>query len=361
MFRELAMIDIWANLLSASGAIVMAFFGWGYWALVIRPVALNLFTAVGAWMACGWRPGRPVVTGGVRQMVKFGLHLSGFSVTDFVGKNSDRIAVGKGLGARALGYYQNAMFVYDNLLDVLVYPLHQVAVASLSKLHDNLPALRAAWHKALSTVAFYSMAVFGVLAVTSRDSIVLLLGQKWATAGVILSVLALRGIPHSVERTLGWLHVACGRTDRWFRWGVATTSGQLVALVIGLRFGMMGVVYAYVIYMFVAFVPAIAYAGAPLGIRARDVVRAVGGQLIGALVAAAIGFALRPTLLAMPALVRLAALVTVYLMAYLIVVVGMFRLTTPVQVCISAVAEFLPKGWRAPLAIRENGGVYVNK
>jgi PST family polysaccharide transporter len=361
MFRELAMIDISANLLSAGGAIVMAWFGWGYWALVTRPVAMNTLTAVGAWLTCRWRPGKPVLTGGVRQMVKFGLNLSGFSVTDFVGKNSDRIAVGRGLGARTLGYYQNAMFVYDNLLDVLVYPLHQVAVASLSKLHHDLTALRAAWHKALASMAFYAMPLFGVLAVTSRDTIVLLLGQKWATAGIILSVLALRGIPHSVERTLGWLHVACGRTDRWFRWGVATTTGQLVALMIGLRFGTMGVIYAYVLYMFIVFVPAIAYAGAPLGIRTGDVLRAVGRQLIGSMTAAAVGFALRPSLVLLPSLERIAILVVAYLATYLFIVVAVFRLTMPLQVCYSVVVDFLPKRWRVPSIVRQNGGVYANK
>jgi PST family polysaccharide transporter len=105
------------------------------------------------------------------------------------------------------------MFIYDNLLDVLVFPLHQVAIASLSKLQGDLVALRRSWAKALSTVAFYAMPAFGLLSVTSRDLVVTLLGPKWANAGVILSILALRGIPHSVERTLGWLHVAAGRTD----------------------------------------------------------------------------------------------------------------------------------------------------
>jgi len=352
MFRQLAIVDIWANVLSAGGAIVMASFGFGYWALVLRPVAMNSLTAAGAWLYCRWRPRRPVVTDGVRQMVRFGLNLSGFSVTDFVGKNGDRVAIGRGLGAKTLGFYQNAMFVYDNLLDVLVFPLHQVAVASLSKLYGDLPALRKAWRKALSTVAFYSMAVFGVLSITSQDVMVIVLGSKWATAGAILSVLALRGIPHSVERTLGWLHVACGRTDRWFRWGAATTAGQLVAMVIGLRFGTMGVVYAYVIYMFIVFVPAIAYAGQPLGIRARDVVQVIGAQLVGSLAAVAIGFQVRSWLAGVPAIERIAALLTVYLATYVLIVVGLFRLTMPLQVFMSAIGEFWPRSWPSPAVVR---------
>jgi PST family polysaccharide transporter len=142
---------------------------------------------------------------------------------------------------------------------------------------------------------------------------------------------------------------------------VATTTGQLVALMIGLRFGTMGVIYAYVLYMFIVFVPAIAYAGAPLGIRTGDVLRAVGRQLIGSMTAAAVGFALRPSLVLLPSLERIAILVVAYLATYLFIVVAVFRLTMPLQVCYSVVVDFLPKRWRVPSIVRQNGGVYANK
>ena len=103
----------------------------------------------------------------------------------------------------------------------------------------------------------------------------LLLGAKWSSAGAVLSVLAFRGMPHSIERTLGWLHVTAGRTDRWMRWGVFATCAQFLALFCGLPFGPMGVAVAYVVAMFVLFVPAIGYAGAPLGISASDAIRIV--------------------------------------------------------------------------------------
>ncbi len=343
MFRELAKIDIAANVLSAGGAILMASYGLGYWALVLRPVATFSLTAAGVWFYCRWLPVRPTLTSGVKQMLKFGLHLTGFSMTDFVGRNSDRVAIGHGLGAKMLGYYQNALFVYDNLLDVLVFPLHGVAVASLSKLQDNPAELRRSWAKALSSVAFYAMPLFGILAVTSQDVIVLLLGAKWSNAGLLLSVLALRGIPHSVERTLGWLHVSAGRTDRWMRWGVFATCVQLGALFSGLPFGPMGVAWAYVISMFVLFVPAITYAGQPFGIGAADVIKVVGRQLAGALSSAGIGFLLRYTLLAdTPRIARMASLTLACLVLYFVVVVGLFKVRTPINLALSLLRDALP-------------------
>ncbi len=201
MFRKIAIIEVSANVLGAAAAIAMAFHGFAYWALVARPIITSFLTAVGVWVGCRWLPVKPTITAGVREMVKFGCNLIGFSLTDFTSKNMDRIAIGSRFGPRGLGLYQNALLIYDNLLD-LTFPLHGVAVVSLSKLLHNLEELRRSWAKALSTLAFYAMPAFGILAVTSQD-VILLLGKKWESAGILLSVLALRGIPHVVERTFG--------------------------------------------------------------------------------------------------------------------------------------------------------------
>jgi polysaccharide transporter, PST family len=345
-FRDIAIIEVAAHLLSGFVAITMAYRGLGYWALVTRPLIMYCFITIGVWSFCRWVPGRPVFTSGVKSMLGFGLNSTGFSIADFVGKNCDKVAIGRGLGARTLGYYQNALFIYDNLIDILVAPLHQIAVASLSKLQDRPDELKVAWSKALSTVAFYAMPAFGILAVTSQDLIVLVLGKKWESAGLILSILGLRGIPHTVERTLGWLHVTAGRTDRWMRWGAFAMCTQLVALVCGLPFGPSGVAVAYVLIMFVLFVPAIAYAGQPFRIGARDVIKTVGPQLTGSLIAACVGFALRNALPShMHGIAKGGVLALVYVTLYCGIVIGVFELKTPLRIIASVVCGLLPSRW----------------
>ena len=344
MFRELAIVGTVASVLSAAVAIVMAYFGLGYWTLVTRPVVMYSLTAAGIWWYCRWLPRKPALTPGVKPMVKFGLNLSGFTVTDFIGRNSDRVVIGRGLGARVLGYYQNSFLIYENLLDVLVVSVHQVAVSSLSKLQHDLAELRRAWGKALSTISFYTMPAFGLLAVVSADLIVLVLGPKWAPSGALLSVLALRGIPHSAERTLGWLHVASGRTDRWFRWGLLTTSIQLIAVLSAIPFGAFGIAWAQVLMMYTLFVPTLAYAGRPLGIGAREVIGVTRAPLISAVCAAGVGFLVRASLPAgMPSVERIPVLALTYLAVYLAIVVGAFRLTTPLQVGLSLLKDLRPR------------------
>jgi polysaccharide transporter, PST family len=342
-FEELGTIEMAANVVSAAGAVAMAFCGFQYWALVTRPVTLSGLVAVGVWVRCRWVPPKPQLTTGVKEMLRLGIHSTGFTMADFAGGSSDRVIIGHRGGAAALGYYQNAMFVYENLLSVLVAPLHAVAVSSLSKTRENPRELKRLWSKALAMLGFCAMPIFGILAVTSEDVVTILLGAKWAVAGTLLSVLALRGIPHTVERTLGWLHVTAGRTDRWMRWGILATAAQLGALLCGLPYGPMGIVTAYTLCMFALFIPAIAYAGRPLEIGAGDVIAAVWRPMAGSLIAAAVGFGLRYTVLSSWGdIPRLLVLVAAYALVYALVVVKMLRMSMPIEIARVLVRRMVP-------------------
>jgi PST family polysaccharide transporter len=344
MFRRIAVIEVTSNLIGSVVAITMASTGWGYWALVAKPIVTAVYTAIAAFVSCPWMPGIPRLSAGVKEMLKFGVHITGFTVTDYAGRSMDQLALGKVTTATQLGFYRQGLYVYDNAIGLLSISLHSVAVASLSKLRDDLDKLRRSWATALSAVAFFAMPIFSVMAVTSQDIIVILLGAKWEPAGALVEIMALRGIPHVVERTLGWLHVSAGRADRWMRWGIVGSVAHLVALFCGLPFGPKGVVIAYVILMYLLFIPALAYAGKPLGIRARDVVRTVGPQFAGALIALAAGLLLQRSLAGeqVPRLVRIFCLTSLCLAVYYIVVVLLFKVRKPLEVAQTLCRDMLP-------------------
>jgi PST family polysaccharide transporter len=344
LFPALGAIETTASILGSALAVAMAFTGFGYWALVFRPITTSLICAAAVWWRCAWLPTRPVITGGVSAMVRFGFNSTGFTFTDFVARSVDRVAIGYRSGAAALGHYQNALFVYYNLLDVLVHASHGVAVASLSKLRAEPHELQRLWAKAMSTLAFYAMPGFGLLAVVGQDLIVVLVGEKWADAGTLLAILALRGMPHSIERTLGWLHVSAGRTDRWMKWGLLSVAVHCVAVLIGSPFGVKGIVLSYVVCTYILFVPAISYAGRPLGIGSRDVVNAVGRPMVASLAAVAGTFLLSQSLLAtVVPLWRIAPVAATYLATYLVIAVGVFKLHAPLVVVFALLRDSLAR------------------
>jgi PST family polysaccharide transporter len=154
----------------------------------------------------------------------------------------------------------------------------------------------------------------------------------------------LRGIFQAVEASQGWLHLSIGRVDRWRNWGVVSLGVQIVAVLGGLPFGATGVAVAGVIASVVLAAPSVTYAGRPIGVDAALVIRAVGPQLIGAISTAAGGWCMQTI-----ALTNCSSLVRIFLSTgfcisiYLIIVVGMFRLTEPIRLARTVVQDQLRK------------------
>jgi len=335
-FGKIARIQVLGTLAGIAVAIVIAICGYGYWALVLRPIANAICVAVGAWLACRWRPGFPVFDNDVKSMVRFGLHVVGFSVTYTVAKAVDRIGLGLFYRPDQVGYYQNATTLYESSIFSTLAQLHTVGSAALSKLQSNLPALRQKYEAALSALAFFVMPTAAILSVTGEDVTVILLGEKWRVAGSLLSIIALRGIFQVIEASQGWLHLSVGRADRWRNWGLVTAAVQIVSVLAGLPFGAKGVSIAVVMASFVIAVPSITYAGRPIGIGPAFVIRAVGRQLIGAVSAAAGGWWLQTaTLTDCSSFVRIFLSAGFCSCVYLGIVVGLLRLTEPIKLASS--------------------------
>src|SRR5262249_51106185 len=278
----------------------------------------------------------------VKSMVGFGLHVATFSVMYSVVRAVDRIGLGLFYRPDEVGYYQNAITLYSNSIDQVISQLHTVGSAALSKLQSSPIALAQKYEAALSALAFFVMPAAAILSVTAQDLTVVVLGEKWQAAGLLLSIIALRGIFHVIEGSQGWLHLCIGRADRWRNWGAASAVVQVVMVLGGLPFGATGVAVGLRMTSLLLAVPSIGYAVGPIGIRAAFVSRAVGQQLIGAITTAAAGWWLQTTALThSPTFVRIFLSIAICIFIYFIIVVGLFRLTEPIKVAGTVVYDIL--------------------
>jgi len=332
-FTTIAKIQFLGALVGMGVALLLAIDGAGYWALVLRPIANAAVVMVGAWFACSWRPGFPVFDSEVKSMVRFGMHVVGFSVVYSISKAADRLALGLLYSSKTVGYYQNAVTLYDNSIFLALAQLHNVGSAALSKLQSSPTALIQKYEAALSMVAFFAMPAAATLSITARDVVGILLGAKWQPAGALLAIFALRGIFQAVEGSQGWLHLSLGRADRWKNWGVINAVVQVVAISCGLPFGATGVAVAMVVASALVACPSISYAGRPVGIGTALVIRATGRQFIGAIVCAASGWLLQAVMLQhVSSITRILVSACVSNVIYLLIVVGLLRLTEPLVV-----------------------------
>jgi PST family polysaccharide transporter len=284
-------------------------------------------------------------------MIRQGMNLVGYSLSEYFGRSAQRVAIGRGVGARVLGLYQNALQIYENIFMLLISSLHSVAVSGLSKLIDDPREFKRAWANGLSMVAFYAMPIYGALAVTGQDLVVILLGPKWSDSGYLLSIFAVRGIPQALLATTGWLYVSSARTDRWMRWGWFASLTQLVALLIAIPFGTNVIAAAYSASMIILLLPGLAYAGKPLGLKISDYVAVVWQPFTACAVATVCCLCLRIAVLSHSThLARFSFLVTSYAIVYLLVAVGVLRVFKPLQILRSLLRDAVPRLFPRPAA-----------
>jgi PST family polysaccharide transporter len=349
-FTKIAGCDIGATLASLVIAILLAYWGWGYWSLVARWVAAPFVTTVGAWVLCGWRPGLPARGTGVSPMLKFAFNTYGNFVLFYLCRTSDKILVGRFHGSQALGSYDRAYQLSMMLPNQLLSPLNSVVMPAFSRLAANPARYRQTYLTLLSMLAFVCMPLSAVLTLTGSDLIVVLLGPQWKSAGQIFAMFGLSIGILMVYCTHSWLHLSLGTPDRWLRWAVIAFVVTVLLFLIGLPFGPFGVAAGYSASFYILTFPALWYAGRPIDLKLSAVLGGVWKYFVSALTAAIVcwfmmsGFDLTAAVFVrFGALARIAASFVLCTSVYLVLVVVLYRGVTPISQFVYLVRDMIPR------------------
>ena len=274
-FTALAKNDIVARAVGVSTSIAFGLAGWGYWSLVMGACALAASNAVGVWILCPWIPGPPRRGVGSVTPLKFAAHIGGRFSFNYFARNSDNLLVGWRFGAGALGFYKKAYDLFALSATQLVAATSNVAVSALSRVRDDRPQYIRYVLGAVGVMSFLGMGLAGDLTLMGKDLIRLLVGPSWGPAGVIFTYFAPGVGAMIVYYIHGWIHVSIGRADRWFLWSVVewvVTFGLFLAC---LPYGPQGIAIAWCVSYWVLIIPAMWYAGKPIGLGVGPVVDAI--------------------------------------------------------------------------------------
>lgn len=291
-FGRLAAVDVTAVLVEATVTISLAAAGYGVWSFIIGELAMTTAATVGVWIARPWWPGLRVRRHEIRSLVGFGAHLMGFNVANYFLTNADRLIIGRVLGADALGLYAFAqrltLFPMRSLSGVLV----NVLVPRFAREQDDLRSFAAHFVRACAGIALLSFPLLAALGVLIGP-LVALYDPKWAPAVMLVALLAPAGMIQSLTRTVGPVFVARGRPDLLFRVGVLAGVGALCGSLLGVRFGVIGVAFAFAVSTAVTAIPTFWLALSQIAASPRLLARALEPVVSATVVAALVMGGLR--------------------------------------------------------------------
>ena len=248
-FGTLALIGIIGQLAGIVAAIIAAFYGAGYWSLVIMQLAATIAGAIAVWLACGWRPGLPVRRSGVRAMLAFGGNLTGFNFINYFARNLDNVLIGKFWGSGSLGLYSKAYSLLMLPLQQINSPLSAVAVPVLSRLQKEPTKFRSYYRKGLTLATMFAMPIVVFLFVVADKAILIVLGEQWTGAVPIFRALGIAALVGTTGGPgSGWVYMTLGNVRRQFFVSIVSTGLLVIGFVIGLRWGPIGVATAFSIH-----------------------------------------------------------------------------------------------------------------
>lgn len=224
----LSVIRLIAQAVSGIAATAAALAGWGVWALVVQQYAELLLTSILAWWVMPWRPHWVLRNTGSRGLLFFGGHYALSNLLFFVLANLDKVLIGAWLGPAALAVYSQAFNLAQKPVGLVAAPLITVMLPTLSRSRFRPEEYRR-WFAAFLRFLAWLMLPCGVgLAVVAPETMLVLGGEQWASAGPILRVFAFMIPFQACFNVLGGVFSSVGRADRMAMGSFATAAVSAV-------------------------------------------------------------------------------------------------------------------------------------
>lgn len=307
-FRTQAFANIVASVFGAVTALVMAWFGYGVWALVWAPIVAFAVRAVGVTIAA-WPLTMPVFDfKGAGAMVSYGGAMTLCQMLWIVQSQSDIFIAGRTFEPYELGLYAEALFLTLIVTGRFLPPLNEVAFPAYSELHKVGLSLAPYFLRSMRTVAILTGPIYIGLALTAPEAIATLFGEKWMPMAPIVTGLALIMPLRSLEIICAPATNATGQPRLDVYTSLAGAALFTTGFWIGVDYGALGLVQTWWVAapLLLAFTLTLTLPVA--GVSAWEWFRSIWPAIIGCAAMAAAVLALKTVLPEWPAPFRLAAM-----------------------------------------------------
>jgi len=236
-FTDLAVIDSVAITLQFVATLVLAIEGFGVWAIVIGTICNAAANSALCMALARWKPGPPRMIDDAKSIFAFGANTSIYSLSVFVSVNIMAVMIGRQASVSELGQYNRANALLSLPLNNVVEPLAQVALPVLARLRPYASAYRDAYLQFLTRLNLVVIPASIFLIAAGRPLVTAALGQTWQQAGQLLMLLA------PVVAALGYgyavsdLFITQDRSRELRMVGLAESALRVVAVYIGIQFG----------------------------------------------------------------------------------------------------------------------------
>lgn len=274
-FMLLAIRDITAYVIAVALAILMAWKGSGFWAIIALPLILNFTSMVLSWFMARWVPGLPHRDPKIKSLIAFGGYVAGSYLVGNFYRSADNVLVGWYWGAGPLGLYSRAYNLLMLPIRQLGGPARSVAVPTFSRVQAEPERLARYYLRTANIITWITAPLFGFLFVTAAPVIILVLGRRWVEAAPVFQILTIFALGQLLLESTVWLFVSRGQSKRLLLLSFVICPLIIGGYALGLPFGIRGVALSGSLSFLVLFPWMLKYSFSGTQITLRRLARSV--------------------------------------------------------------------------------------
>lgn len=246
-FGTIAVVNLTSYIFAAAIGVYMAYHGFAYWSLVAMTVANQAVMTLLYWIVAKWRPSLKFSVRSFRMLFNYGGYLLAAGFLQEACKHLQGVIIGKRFSESQLGLYTQA----SKLDQVTSYAIPQVLVQVLfplfSTLQDEKERLREMMEIGIRVIAAVVFPLLILLIIVADPLVLALYHEPWLPCVPYFRILCFGGVFACLQNINFYAVAACGYSRVLFRWSFYKW-GMLVALMlVGMFFGMRGLMWSIVI------------------------------------------------------------------------------------------------------------------
>lgn len=248
MFRNFFYSTTIGSILSGITGIIMAYCGFGVWALVTQRLLNTILNIVVLQFIIEWYPKLIFSIKRAKKLLTFGVNILGASLMGTIFAEIRQLLIGKYYTAADLSFYNRGKSMPDLITSNVGSVINTVLFPSLSN-HSNDPdALKNMTRRAIKISSYLMFYFLSMLTLTAKPVILLLLTEKWSPAIPYMQVICLANMIAVLSTINMQALKASGRGEILFKLEFIKKPIFLVFVFIAVKISVMAVAITMPLY-----------------------------------------------------------------------------------------------------------------
>lgn len=252
MFKRFFFATLGGTIGAAIIGILMAYFGFGVWALVAQMLFNTTIDTLILWITVKWRPKKMFSIQRLKSLFSYGWKLLVSALIDTVYNNVRQLIIGKVYTKSDLAYYNNGKKYPEYLVSNINTAIDSVLLPTMSNEQEHPERVKSMTRRAIKTATFIIMPLMVGFAVCSKQLVSLILTDKWLPAVPFMQIFCISFAFYPIHTANLNAIKAMGRSDLFLKLEIIKKSIGVVTIIIAVKFGVMAMAYSMLVTSFIS-------------------------------------------------------------------------------------------------------------